>query len=184
MTQRIDHETADSPDGSDDTGEVPERDPLLIAADRLADRLAAIDTGIGSLIEANRRSRRWILALSFVATAAVVSVMAVGYVVVQLQGTNATLRATNRCLTVVVAATSDRTGALAPVAATRTTADRAVNKARDDLLTLAIQQAPREDTIAASKRFVAAKAADDIANDEYDAAAAQNPPPPSPKDAC
>lgn len=171
-------------DGADDAGNDEAADPLLEAARGIGGRLDRIDNGITSLIASNRRSRRWIYALSFVATVAVISVIAVGYAIVQLQGTNATLKATNRCLGVVVAATSDRTGALAPLAARRTTADRAVNKARDELLTLAIQRAPQADTAAASQAFVKAKALDDIANDEYDAASAQNPPPPSPRDAC
>lgn len=94
------------------------------------------------------------------------------------------LRSQNACLRVVVSATADRTGVLAPAAAARTKADRAATVARDNLILLAITQAPRDQVMAAAKKFVVAKTADDVANDHYDSLAAANPPPTSPTKAC
>jgi hypothetical protein len=162
----------------------PPADSLEEAADRIADRLDTIDAGIAHLIIAKRRSLGWRIALGIVSALALASVIAVGFVVAQLQATNADLKATNRCLTVVVAANSDRIGKLTPAAAARTEADRAVDRARDGLLKLAIEQAPRAQLVAASKAFVEAKVADDKANAAYDEAVAANPPPPNPRDAC
>lgn len=167
-----------------EAGTPSDDDALLRASDRIADRLDTIDAGIEHLIVAKRRSRGWRIALGVVSALAIMSVIAVGFVVVQLQATNADLKATNRCLTVVVAANADRIGALTPASAARVEADRAVDKARDGLLKLAIEQAPRAQIVAASKAFVEAKTADDKANDAYDAAVAANPPPPNPRDAC
>lgn len=165
--------------------ETPRDDSALVAVgDRIASRLDTIDTGIGNLVQSQRRSRRWIFVLAAVSVLAVAAVVAVVAVVFQLQDTNAQLKATNRCLVVVVAANADRIGVLSPLAAARTQADRTVNKARDDLLALAVEQAPRAQLVDASKAFVSAKRADDVANDAYDLKATQNPPPPNPRDAC
>lgn len=120
------------------------------------------------------------VAIGLLGFALILSVVAIGVGGVAL----VKLRAQNACLRVVVGANADRIGVLSPAATKRTKADRALNVARDDLLTLAIRQSPREELIAASDSFVKAKAADDLANAEYDAKAAAIPLPPNPAQAC
>lgn len=98
------------------------------------------------------------------------------------------LRTQNRCLRVVVAATADRTGVLAPLAQARSKADRTLARAQAAVIIAAVPKPPAKfdqvifDTAAAA--FRDAKAEDDAANDVYDEAYAAHPPPPSPTDVC
>lgn len=90
----------------------------------------------------------------------------------------------NQCLRVVVAATADRTGSLAPLRARLDQADRVLDHTRDGLVKDAINQRPRAQLDLDSKAFLTAKAADDKAYDAYVAAAAAAPLPKSPDRAC
>ncbi len=149
-------------------------DPLVL-------EIRGLREDVQHLAETNRWRRVGRFALAGGMVISLAAVVAFSFILEQQ-------RTQNRCLRVVVAATADRTGLLAPLAQARSKADRALARAQAAVIIAAVPKPPAKFNEAvfelAANTFRDAKAADDVANDVYDQAYAANPPPPSPSDAC
>jgi hypothetical protein len=169
--------------------------PLLDAARNISGKLDEVSDKVDGLIATKRqqttamqaqtrelgrhRKAGWLLfiLIGLVAVALVLG----GWALLQV-------KSTNRCLTVVVAATADRTGVLAPLATARTRADQRQTSALTQLVLDAVPQPgkpfDRDQYFRDGSVYRQAVAAYQKADQAYQEAYVAHPPPPPPSKAC
>jgi hypothetical protein len=143
-------------------------------------RLDILDTSLTANTTAISRSRTNEFLLGIGLVLALLAVIVAGVTVWSL-------RSTNRCLSVVVAATSDRTGALAQPSKDRSDALAALTVANSALILTATPidgHFDRDAFLAAGKQVRAANDRFNTADDIYQAAYAAHPPTVAPKGGC
>lgn len=172
-----------------------ERDPLLVAAEGISGKLDDVSDKVDGLVATKREQtlamEAQTRALGRHRKAGVLLFILIGLVAVALVLGGWSLlqvRSTNRCLSVVVAATADRTGTLAPLATARTQADQRQTAALTQLVLDAVPQPGRPFDHDAFARdgaiYRQAVAAYQKADEAYQRAYEAHPPPRAPSDAC